>query len=872
MIARRERCILPKTFARPRLTMNDIATAKRQLADKAFWTLMAGAFAFVTVTAVTRSFGFSGARFMSLGVGSAVAVLICRHRLQIPRTKFRILPKDIFALWGVIWLGIGGGVLIATVASAAMCIGTHKSRRRGVFQIAADAIATFAFAVLYYLATNYLAVGNGTVDSFEAATGISIAAAIISMAAIHFAISPTLVYAGRRLSGENNLRQVVKETYFLTAISYLITIAATLILHFTFLRFGRDFGLVILTVTVIGSIAHAVHKQRLSIKTRQITEASRLHLATVEALATAIDARDQMGIGHVRRTQIYAVGIGKYLGLSDDEIGALRTSALLHDIGKLAVPDHILNKIGPLTQAEIEKTKIHASVGASILEKVGFNIPVVPTVKYHHENWDGTGYPEALKAENIPLTARVLAVADAYDTLRGARPYRPPVSRSEACALLESDAGSKFDPRLVRVFLDNLGRFEAEITRQGLGYSFSRMDDRLGNVQDGDKASYVQQIKLANREAFSLYELAKEFSSSLSLSETAALFSEKLRDFVRFDTCSIYILDKQTLTARSIHVAGKHGAIFNGHIITVGDGVTGRVLETGSVIRNSDPWPDLKLLKSSVTSDYRSMVSLPLLVDGNLIGAFSLYSTDQVGYSDEHLRLLETIAHIASDAFVKSLRHAEAEIHALTDPMTGLPNARSLQMQFDREVSRAHRAASTFQVLMLDLDGFKLVNDSFGHKTGDKMLIEVSKTIRTQLREYDFLARYAGDEFVALIPDTSSDAIRELCERIENAVGSFTLKVGDGVAQVGVSIGSATYPYSGHSFDELVIAADKGMYSAKARRKRAEAFSSMIPKPDLPFDLDMPYLLDLDAIDAIVDSDDIPIYPTDLVQVVQAEP
>ena len=847
--------------------MTDNVTAKRELADKAFWTLLLGAFAFVTVTAITRAFGFSGARLMSLGVASAVAVLICRHRLQIPRTKFRILPKDIFALWGVIWLGIGGSILIATVASAAMCFGTHKSRRRGMIQIAADALATSAVAGLYYLATNYLA--NGNIDSFDTATGLSVSAAILSMAAIHFAISPTLVYTGRRLSGENNLRQVVKETFFLTAVSYLFTIAATLILHFTFLRFGIDFGLVILTVTVIGSIAHEVHNQRLSIKTREITEASRLHLATVEALATAIDARDQMGIGHVRRTQIYAVGIGKYLGLADDDISALRTGALLHDIGKLAVPDHILNKVGPLTQAEIEKTKIHASVGSSILEKVGFNTPVVPTVKYHHENWDGTGYPEALKAENIPLTARILAVADAYDTLRGARPYRPPVSRSEACAILESDAGSKFDPRLVRVFLDNLGRLEAEITRQGLGYNFNRIDDRLGTAQDGDKSSYVQQIKLANREAFTLYELAKEFSSSLSLGETAALFSEKLRDFVCFDTCSIYILDNDGSAARSVHVAGKHAAVFNGQIIKVSEGITGRVLETGSVIRNSDPWPDLKLLKSSVTSDYRSMVSLPLLADGKLIGAFSLYTTDPTGYSDEHLRLLETIAHIASDAFVKSLRHAEAEIHALTDPMTGLPNARSLQKQFEREVSRAHRAGSTFQVLMLDLDRFKLVNDTFGHKIGDKMLIEVSRTIRAQLREYDFLARYAGDEFVALIPDTTSDAIRELCERIENAVSTFALRVGDDLAQVGVSIGSATYPYSGRSFDDLVIAADKEMYLAKARRKRAEAFHSMIPKPDIPLDLNMPYMLDLDAIDAIVD--ETPVYPTDLVQVIQAE-
>jgi len=851
--------------------MTETATTKLQPEGKAFLAVLLGVFAVVMGVAVTHVASLSGSRLVSLGVGSIIAILICAHRLQIPRTKLRILPKDIFALWGVVWLGIGGGVILAMVASAAMCFGTHKSRRRSMLQIAADAVATFAVAGLYYLATSYLANGTGSLGSFETDAGVNIVGAVVSMAAIHFVVSPTLVYAGRRFSGEKNVGKIIKETYLLTAVSYLFTMALTLLLHFTFVQFGIEFGLVILTVTVIGSVAHTVHKQRLASKTREITEASRMHLATVEALATAIDARDQMGIGHVRRTQIYAVGIGEILRLSDDEISALRTGALLHDIGKLAVPDHILNKVGALTQAEIEKTKIHASVGASILEKVGFNTPVVPTLKYHHECWDGTGYPEGLRAENIPLTARILAVADAYDTLRGARPYRPPVSQAEACAILESDAGSKFDPRLVRVFLDILGRLEAEVTRQGLGYNFNRINDRLAGSQSDEKASYVQQIKLANREAFTLYELAKEFSASLSLSETAALFSEKIREFVRFDTCSIYILDKASATARSVHVAGKHAAVFNDHVIKLGDGVTGRVLESGTVIRNTDPWPDLKLLKSSVTSDFRSMVSLPLVADGNLIGAFSLYSTDPAGYGDEHLRLLETIAHIASDAFVKSLLHAEAETYALTDPMTGLPNARSLQKQFEREVARAHRAGNTFQVLMLDLDGFKLVNDTFGHKKGDNMLVEIGKTIRAQLREYDFLARYAGDEFVALIPDTNSDAVRELCERIENAVSSFELPVGNDVAQVGVSIGAATYPYSGRGFDELVIAADKGMYTEKAKRKRAEAFLSMIPKPGRPLDLYMPYILDLDAISQIFEPDEPPVCPNDFVEVVQAE-
>jgi diguanylate cyclase (GGDEF)-like protein/putative nucleotidyltransferase with HDIG domain len=834
---------------------------KGKLLIKAFWSLVVAVFVAIVTVSLIRMISAPISKLVVLGVASLVAMLVCRHRLQIPRTKIRVLAKDIFALWGVLWLGIGGAVVLAIVASAVASYSSRHAKKRALLQIISDAIATFIVASAYYFASNYFLNNNGTVESIEATNAVNIVATIFSMAAIHFVVNSSVIYFGRRINGEAEVGQLLKETLLFPVGSYLLTIGATLLINLTFLQFGIEFGLVVLPITVIGSIAYMVHQQRLAKKTREIMEASRIHLATVEALATAIDARDQMGIGHVRRTQIFAVGIGEFLGLSNDEINALRTAALLHDIGKLAVPDHILNKPGTLTQAEIEKTKIHSSVGASILEKVGFNTPVVPTVKYHHENWDGTGYPEALKGENIPLTARILAVADAYDTLRGARPYRPPVSRSEACAILEKDAGRKFDPRLVRIFLDNLSRLEAEAARQGLGYDLSRGDDRLRRIADGGaQQSFVDQIKLANREAFTLYELAKEFSSSLNLTETANLFAEKIRELVHFDTCSIYLLDEKRGAARSIHVAGKHAAVFHNHEIKPGDGVTGRVLEMQSIARNCDPWPDLKLLRASITSDYRSMVSLPLLTDGKLIGAVSLYSTNRAGYSDEHLRLLETISRIASDAISKSKQHAEAETYALTDPMTGLPNARSLKIQFEREVARARRSKSAFQVLMLDLDGFKQVNDSFGHKVGDRMLIEIGRAIKAQLREYDFLARYAGDEFVAIIPDTSDAAVRELCTRIEKAVKGLSLEIGEHISRVGVSIGSATYPQSGEAFDSLLVSADKAMYSAKAKRKKTDNLVKMIPRPSAPLEFDIPIDIHPDDVETVVDIDETHIY------------
>jgi diguanylate cyclase (GGDEF)-like protein len=213
---------------------------------------------------------------------------------------------------------------------------------------------------------------------------------------------------------------------------------------------------------------------------------------------------------------------------------------------------------------------------------------------------------------------------------------------------------------------------------------------------------------------------------------------------------------------------------------------------------------------------------LPLIANEKLIGAISLYSSQLESYEDDYMRLLETITRIAADAISKSVTHAEMENRALTDPMTGLPNARSLQTHFEQEVARARRTGSPLQIIMFDLDGFKAVNDNFGHKVGDKLLLEVGKVMKAQLRDYDFLARYAGDEFVAIVPEVSEREIQELCDRIEKAVSLFYIPVADSVARVGISIGSAGFPMNGESLDQLIVSADQAMYAVKAKHKQKQ--------------------------------------------------
>ena len=601
-------------------------------------------------------------------------------------------------------------------------------------------------------------------------------------------------------------------TKFRLPSAILTAIAATTAVY-VFIGMGAGFAMA--AICLAAGAGYGIHLNLLAQKTRQIIDASRIHLATVEALATAIDARDQVGIGHVRRTQIFAVGIGKIMNLPPSDIEALRTGALLHDIGKLAIPDHILNKPDRLTPAEREKTKIHSTVGAAILEKVGFETPVIPTIKYHKERWDGSGYPDGLKGDEIPLTARILAVADAFDTLRGPRPYRPALEREKARKILQGEAGARFDPVVVDALLRNLTVFEAEIEASGLCYR-TVISKTKGDHQ------YVEQIKLANREVTSLYELAREFSSSLDLADALGMFCRKLEEMVPFDTCAVYLLDGAKRQASAAHVIGSNADALASRKVRIGQGATGFAHQARERVQNVDPDLDFSHSQPEFVGEYKALASVPLISDDEMIGAVTIYSCDLTEYGEEHLRLLETVSHIASEAIKKALEHDEAQTHALTDPMTGLPNARSLQMQFEKEVARASRGSSSFQLLMLDLDGFKAVNDNFGHKVGDMLLKEVGRVIREQLRDYDFLARYGGDEFVALIPETAGEDVSDLCDRIERAVTEFRLTVAgsDKKPSVGVSLGAAGYPKNGETFDQMIVAADRVMYTRKASRKK----------------------------------------------------
>jgi len=521
--------------------------------------------------------------------------------------------------------------------------------------------------------------------------------------------------------------------------------------------------------------------------------------------------------------------MGEVFELSDDEISALKAGALLHDIGKLAVPPHILNKPGRLTPAEFDKMKIHTVVGAQILSRVDFPYAVIPIVRHHHEQWDGLGYPDGLKGEQIPITARIISVVDCFDSVREDRPFRRGMTRDEAIALLLRGSETHFDPKVVNLFIEHLPRFEQLIAALGLAQQLSLPPEAepiqlnaVDMAQTRERGCYMayDQIKNAHREVYALYEIARMFGSSLDVEHTLEVLVDKVGHVVPFDTCAVYLYDEAKGYAIAHHVTGKNAEALAARCISPGEGVTGFALANRSAVNQLNPALDFAHLKLDFENEYRSMASLPLFKDEILLGALSVYSTELVQYTDDHMRLLETITRLASDALTNAMHHAEAESNALTDPLTGLPNARYLALRFEEEAARARRTGRPFQVLMLDLDEFKFVNDSFGHKVGDRMLREMARIINTQLREYDFLARYAGDEFVAIVQELVGSQADDLRHRIEDSVAKFSLHVGgQNRARVGISTGTSTFGVDGESLDQLLIAADQAMYRVKSSHK-----------------------------------------------------
>ncbi|HWN98756.1 MAG TPA: diguanylate cyclase [Blastocatellia bacterium] len=759
---------------------------------------------------------------------SLVTVLmVSRVDTGIHKSESSLTLSDTFVFISMLLYGAPASVILAGANAAALAL---QSKQRGkvlLYKSALMSLSIFAAGEAVNLAFG---------DDHRMGGNLShLAMAVALLSVIHFVVNAGVTSVVAKFGRESDATTTWRDRFAWTALSYVGT-AAMACLIVRLVTIVPFYALIIsVPILAITYFTYKTYLDRVETSNRHAEQVADLHLKTIEALAIAIDAKDEVTHDHVRRVQIYATGLARLFGLSEPEIEALKAGALLHDIGKLAVPDYILNKPGPLTPAEFDRMKVHTIVGAEILDRVGFPYPVVPVVRHHHERWDGRGYPDGLRGDEIPITARIMTLADCFDAVREDRKYRKAMTHDEAIAMLKEGSGSVFDPNVVKTFLDHLDDFEAEVREQRVEPQAVGTHQATGGleVELGESGPLVfERIRSAHREVITLYDIAQTIGTSLDLRDTFAVFASRLEDIVNYTTCVLFLVNPDSTDLEAAHVAGRDAERFRGKRVPSGGGITGWVVANATAMHNCDPRLDLDALKVESSEQYQTATVVPLIRDKSVLGALALYSADQDSYTADHLRLIEAVAKLATDAIANAVKHERTETSAVTDLLTGLPNARALRYRFEEEADRARRHRDSFSVIMMDLDGFKAVNDRLGHQAGDQLLREIARLLLSQIRSVDFVSRYAGDEFVAIL-QVGNEEVAELARRMQNTVDTRDFGLNGMKLFIGISVGTASFPTDGDTLDTLLLAADRAMYADKSRRKALFAQSSGLGTSEL---------------------------------------
>jgi diguanylate cyclase (GGDEF)-like protein/putative nucleotidyltransferase with HDIG domain len=621
-----------------------------------------------------------------------------------------------------------------------------------------------------------------------------------------------------------------KQHYFVPTILFMsVAAGAGLVNHYA-QQVGNKAFLLAVPFALFVLTTYRIYSFNLADSSLRVVELSQLQMSIIETLALAIDAKDHPTHGHARRVQVYAIGIAKSLGIdSRNDLEALSTAALLHDIGKLAIPEYILSKPGQLTDSEFAKMMRHAEIGANILEPIRFPYPLVPIIRHHHERHNGSGYPQGLKGDEIPLGAKILAVADTFDALTAQRTYRTPLTAVEAIELIRGESGIGFDPDIVRAFLKVAQDLMEEVSTLDLSkYSNTTHLPQSTPETEQEYKLWLRkkgftEIASTHREIYALHEIFQTVGRSLNLEDTLRIICTKLQSVVPFTSGVVYLKNKKTDTIYPAMVIGEHTEELSRSWISLGEGLTGYAIAFSQQVVNADPGLDFQHL--TYLERPHQLVNgmvFPLKVKEHTLGAIALYSSEGVScfFTDDHVRLMETVSERAAVSIQNAMSFEYYEENSLTDPLTGLPNSRYMFMAFDQNVKKAERAREKMAVLVMDLNNFKEINDQCGHKVGDEVLVKVSEILQKEMRKYDTCVRYAGDEFVAFLYNAERETAEKIVQRIRRAVQSLVLKVRSGKeVRLGISVGMSMYPDDGTELTQLFTVADSQMYSDKFESK-----------------------------------------------------
>jgi putative nucleotidyltransferase with HDIG domain len=567
---------------------------------------------------------------------SALALVAGRFPLRIPGIAATFAVTDTFFVTSALLFGPGPATVTVVIDSLAMSVGRGYPIQRFLFNGSAPAISFWAGCQVFFLL-----VGSGPLfDTPVPADRIVVPLA--AWATVYYLLNSGLTAIAVALEkGTSPL--AVWRRFGMVYLNYYAAASAAFFLYVVV----KYVSLVALAgVVPLFAIVHLAMRSwtgRLEDAEQHVATVDRLYLSTIGALSTAIEAKDGVTSSHIHRVQHYAMGLAKAIGgLDEKTLKALEAAALLHDTGKLAVPERILNKPGKLTAAEFETMKLHVEVGADILSSIDFPYPVVPIVRAHHENWDGTGYPNRLKGLEIPIGARILSVVDCYDALTSDRPYRAAMTDEEAFGIIRARRGTMYDPAVVDMF-ERVCREIGPLTVKPQLQKAIQQITRAVNSAPEPVAAPMVSAAISHAEGpeslRALANLARVVSGKPTPADVASLIWSHVHHVVPNASCAFFVSDPATDSVKVAFVAGDAAPLLQGMSIKVGDRLTGWVAENQQPIVNSEATLDLGAEASLF--DLNFCLSVPLVADGHVSGVLSLYSTE--AFKEEQAQTLQFV-------------------------------------------------------------------------------------------------------------------------------------------------------------------------------------------------------------------------------------
>ncbi len=738
-------------------------------------------------------------------------------------TSLTITVGDMFVFVAILLYSPEVAVTISVIDGVSANLKLAKARQlyKILYNLSQLSLSTFLVGHLFYKL-------QGTLPPLDPATTEIQFMLFLNLgicALLHFLFNSGSVALAVSLATGKKVSRVFAENLLWTSITSIAGAAAAAIIFLTFADTPVFAVVVTVPIILLIFLAFKMNLNRVRQAQQHLEKMDQLYHSTITSLAMAIGAKNQHTQDQIQKARGLALGLAKRIGITDENvIQGLRAAASLYDIGKLAIPEYVLNKPGKLSRAEMEKVRIHPSVGADILETVDFPYPVVSFVRHHHESWDGTGYPDGLRGDEIPLGARILSLVDCYVSLCSDRPYRPKMNRDLALALLIQEAGKTYDPKLVRILVGNIEALEAEIddvediVPPTLARSIQKTLRNSSYAGRNIEQTVFHNIASTQREIQAVYEISQTVGKSLNVTETMSLVASRIRRFVPYAACSIYLVNSEDDRILPHYVVGMYKDMLEGIEIKLGEGVTGWVAANNKPLVDVVPTPDFPTLET-LQGVFKSCLAVPLSIDCRVVGVITLYSDHSDTYLEHHLRLMEATAPHSASAINNAIVHEETREDAYKDPLTGLPNIRYLNGFVEEELKRATTVGYPVTLLMMDLERFKAVNDKYGHTKGDLVLLTAAHLLRSQLRKSDVCSRYGGDEFLAVLPGVDRELAGHTRQRIQAVFDQNPITYIDNEPVcVGISIGIALFPEDGVAGDHLISLADGNMYKNKLDR------------------------------------------------------